>query len=778
MPISTPTGSGSEPVIEGKGASLVKPPSIARPLHEFVKIGEDVPEEKNKPVEIVENRQTLIDTAELHFKHLEKIKHPPSGTAVGPTIAMQEQFYTLFQQQFKGKNLKDPEVLKQCAEQFVATNGLNIQLVTDLAAWDAMALQAATQREIKVKGRPKTETVYPKKRKIIMTADGFNVVEKELSFLEQHNPFISPKDVTTKVEFEMQGGNTMELGGVNTLISPDQKAFLESLGWHSGSLDPEKLTRLDKRLLAVANLRTELYVKTGLDDLSQIQNEINFLTDAPTGATLVYNGKTYRVNRIEHLSGERGTGSNVREKLEADVVEIVTDIKNQVAERIKGAQDEANKASIENDTVGHLEDAIKKLKGLKDMSEARKDAIKKDNENRLRILGKKLLLFTRKIELPALISEAQTAEQTARDEITKLDSTVGVPDEASVNLLEWAGVEGTQAESIGYLRSRIAQIKQLDTRQKQIVTLKEMFTQYVQSIAGKELVDQKVFDNMQAISDKIQTLTEERSTVNWSNVVLNPGDKPIEILLDELESQLQRREAAVTANNNAINAYKTAKQSREQLDAEKTKVDAEIADIATRGFKAGDYDYPHLKSEDQIDAEAKKLEKEKDNPSAIDATTNTEIQSMEALKGAYGHDNISHRDEKCVLAEQGELEFNYVSGTGWEKYPPVILRFAQIVWGKDILLPANDTNKERIAQVQSLLKSQKFLNIIVDKLGATGSVLTIGSRTNNLIDGKYDDLNIVFPAAAVIKTIDYKTLQKEQIEEIIEEMRKQALHIV
>lgn len=271
-----------------------------------------------------------------------------------------------------------------------------------------------------------------------------------------------------------------------------------------------------------------------------------------------------------------------------------------------------------------------------------------------------------------------------------------------------------------------------------------------------------------ANSERIRQLTEQRETTNF----LTKG-KPISEVIADLEAKIARRQAELTAQQAKITQYRTAKRTLEKLNKEKVDNDTATGEISARGVQFGSFDFPSATTEEEIDKAIKELEKKKTNIAKGEPKVQLEIEALIALRQTFGSNATEQRDQRCFRAKMGELPLTYVTGTGWEKYPKTVLRVAQLLWGNEILLNPTAANKERIEGIQVLLKSQKYLDVIVTSIDATGTHLNV---PGNMSDGAYIDLDAVF-AGSNILTIDFRTIDKKKIDEIREKMRVEATHV-
>ena len=129
----------------------------------------------------------------------------------------------------------------------------------------------------------------------------------------------------------------------------------------------------------------------------------------------------------------------------------------------------------------------------------------------------------------------------------------------------------------------------------------------------------------------------------------------------------------------------------------------------------------------------------------------------------------------------------------WQRYPPAILRAIQLIWGDEILLP-NPPDKELLAQVQTLIRSKKYLGIIIDAVEneiiqnlPIGSILRSVDRTilaNNptilLTDAELLTLfsaptSIIVPQIGTRPTMHL--IDKKVVDKIIEDITRRALSI-
>lgn len=466
-------GSGSVPVEEAKKtADDVSEPKVALsiPRQELIPMPlvELTPQTTPEPVKLEEkSAATLVETIVFHHKKItenRKLATPSSVPGAYDTL------YDLFEEFRSGLPPGDQNNIELCAQKYLEQSGINVLLAFKAAEIDAYCLQAASGGMFEV-GKDLVKTKEPvKTTRYVMTSNGLEEVEEIAGrfVIRGHKFGEKTTKKVTGVPISFIDGDRMEVGTVNTLLTPAQQEYLRYCGWTTGNLDDAQKKTIRNRLLAVARLRTELYAKTGVEDLTKI--ELNFIKKD----TLGFRGRTYRDTKIAHFLGEQGAaGANVREILAAEGVQIASEERKKVKEALVKTEEEAAKASVETDTPTQIDQEIERLKS-ESMSVPRQEEQKKLYDYQIKKLQEKLGLFTRKKILPVEIDDAEQAFKAIGEEIEAIKSSGTVQDESVIDLLAWAGLDtGQLGESIHSLKDELGSVRSQDHLQHQIDTLIE-----------------------------------------------------------------------------------------------------------------------------------------------------------------------------------------------------------------------------------------------------------------------------------------------------------------
>lgn len=809
MTIKTPTGGGppeqSKPT--KKVASADQAPEVGLtlsvPLEALKKVDIITPEDRPKPVELEKPEiDALSNTVVYEFKNMrgQKEKDKASGTATPLKFTdFQEEFYSLFED-FVRK--QDPPIdysksgaLEDIARKYIEQTddemmrGRVIEMVLKLGQLEEVTFQAATggiitDKDIKKQGYDKVP-ILDKVADVILNEDEIEPVieysktprfgvewtvrgRKIAPFGKDTKKNKIPKklrvDGITNMDMNPSGGTTP-----NTLLDQGQINFLTACGFKTGALTDAQIKSIKGRMLAVVGLQRRIYAKTGFDDISV--SDLNFVKQTPGGGL---SGRNYIDTRKARLLGETEvtTALNLKNILEADGVQITTEVKKKIQDQLDKVQLESARIDKEENTPTRIDKVIEKLKKEKVPSAERQEGMKKIIQYQIDQLKKRLEYFDKEKILPAEIDVADNTLKAVGEEISALNTSIVVDGEASVDLLAWAGLDPTKiTESVGSLQNELKLLKSQDAMQQEIDLLKGTLLDLKDFKPTEGDLDKDIAAEVIKISQRMQELAKKRSSENLMVGTVDKG-KPVTILISELELKINRRQTKVTENSEKINAYRTAKAKSEEWKGKKTSNDAIIADIRSHGIKFGDFDFSTVKTEDGIDGEIKKLQEHMANVDKGEAEVQLDIQALTVLKDTFGRTNVDARKDRIAEAARGKLTFSITADGFWDKIPEQVTRAAQLIWGKEITLAPTEANKDKIAQVKALLTSVRFLNIIVNGIDNHGTHL---NEATNIKDGAYIDIEKVFTGSR-INTNTFSGIDKngDKIENIIEMMRIEA----
>ncbi len=776
---------------EGEVATTSTPevkPTLSIKYTELKKI--EIPTlEPPKPVVLDEDCiNTLKSTLVYHFQILEQ-------TAAGSRPAadtLRGQFYELFKSAVLKKYGKvDSEKLEDLytvAEEFIKTGeregegkGAAIRLALKLDEWEEATLQAKTGIMFKNKKAIKEWQIDKIKRKRCKaTKEGFAVEEYTPWYLSKFRKISRP---ITGYEYEFEGGRNLS----NVLLTPEQTEFLIQAGLDVVNLTDKQKEQIEVRFSNIADLRINLYSQTGLE---QKDIELNFIKKDPTNAT----GRNYRDNKTAHLIGEVSAGgplTNVREIIEQEGTDIALDVKKKTEEELEKLKAKHEAGRLRERTHKQLVKRIAEIdtEAKEEMDEDEK--VKKQTELQKEIdrLKEELALFGRKSALPNEIAEAEKARDKASDLVTDRQTKIKVPGEASVDLIKWAG-DLSQTESWKYIEMQCKLLeRQMQLLREQLTEaragLKEHNTSRPQSDlrniiqydpkTGVKVADVKPdpvdvkekeeFLRIQAeLNKEIDDLKNKIYKDSWSG-----GTKPLAELIQELTDQYSRRKAAVEdpETKQLLDAYIACEKAVADKTKEQIEVEAKVTALAATADE---------KDELQIKAKKKKVQKEKEVVGAPSGKAKTEMQALTALEKIYTTQGETDLNNRIKEAEQDLLKFEL--SPNWEKFPPVIQRCIQLIYGDDVR-ETFLTDKDAYEQVMALMTSKKYLDIFIDAIESSGAVIAVlAPKASVNADGVYEHVDQVFHGATIVSnTFPLNIINEELIKKIVDGLRKKALNI-
>lgn len=748
-----------------------KPKGLLLERSKLVPVTLRTPEVKAEPVELSQkSADTLIDTTAYHLDYIHELETTEyekylSTVAVGTIPQTREQYlsanltaqhqelFKLFRLKYrdlkygdlhdpdaflKAFKEKNPEFEKQehpRGEYYDAVKTLiselfdnkenreaSVVMALELGRWETATLQAASARLFKQKkgwfGKPKLKKI----KSIIETeTDDVTVSSSGIKAKSKRQKEVS----VSEMEYERSGGDTFDMSHLNN----QQQKFLAQRGWNDNTvasrLSPEEakeqLKALDKRLLAVADVSIELLTKTGL---SIDKFDLNFIKDTSTPTAIVYKDML-----IPHFINETHVvGGNAF----ADVLEAgkktTEEIKNKTEEKIRKTLEKSQEATASETIVGRIDAEIKKKSP--DVPLAEKDArtalidvdVKALQDELTRLLDypsldpkiqieqRKLNLLSTQIQAKlGAVSIALGQNFTTADELIKYLTDAAVSD----GLKHWQLVKEELEREKNSIEVELG--KNESRRNAALQNLKNIPVSQQKGGALQPLIDiTPIQTNIKQI-EEIITAYYKKLFVTWSGNNAG-GNKTLNDLIVDADANIKRINDAVAVDSQLkqfIEEYKATKIKSEELSVAKIKTETELI---ARGITPTDQTQRDTRAE-TLRNQMKKKEEEKANL-GVKTEDISEIKTLKALRTAYDPKGKTGRENRVAKAERHALkppleQYNLSYDPEWQRYPPAILRAVQLIWGDEILLP-NPQDKELLAQVQTLIRSKKYLSIIIN----------------------------------------------------------------
>lgn len=783
---AAPAPAGKEGVVQPPLAPAEAPKPFTVPERELKKITLVTAEKEARVIELSDATvATLVNTLTSHFQRVDKLK---KAATPQPVSSLHNAFYETFSKLYPAQDLSDPEKLRAHAREFLERGGSEVLVALRLAQWEMATLQAASGRRLIAEGQPEFRDTTGKEIVLVTAEDGSVTAETKTEKVP--NPQYKGRldallggekrkflQTATRTRYKITGNKHVELNRtINGQLSPEQVTFLEAMGLASGDLDPETLATLDERLGNLTASITELYVRTGCPLTEVNPNYIELDTTDPKKP--VYK---YRQDKKVHFLGDQAMapGDVLRDVLEAEGKNIAVEIKTDVQKKLddeeaeaKSIHDEeakqAKRTRREGTASEQLNKEIEKKRQSTPSAEAQQIA-RDEIDKELARLKKDIRTLTGKGKLDIEVSETQTEKDEALRKLEERQGIIEVPDEkqADINLADWSNpnkkVSWKQYESI-YKRlsakrkkaeDRIAGLK----HEMEIVTaggLKrtEVRNEQTQSTQVTEPISE-TRDRFVYLQGQINDVTKQ----------IYDGTPSLEQQIEEAEAIYLRRQAACTANDEVITAYQQAEKKLQDKKALQAKNKKEFDLLFPAGTPSTVDIQTKLKATlTGIDEQTQKLA----DIGKAQPETQIETQTLKALKGVLPPEGRQDRNARLTEAGKDLLPLDIVENSPWADFPPAILRSVQIMFGSEIFLPA-PPDKDLAAQVLTLLKSKKYLDIFINAIDANGAVMAAP-----LTDGAYTDINAVLPAGIAIRTFAADKIDAKIIDTVVEKMRLTA----
>lgn len=785
--MNTPRSSGSVNK-EGGPPALpeAKPSSLSIRVPEIKPLTVDTPEERNREFALSEkNFNTLVNTVTYHYGIIDKMK-----AAGDPTLVYQNNFYDAFKEFCASQvvDLKDPDKLKQAASDFLHQkmgkegSGQIVLSVLKLAQTEITTIQAASGSLYAVEKRDKKyKDIVSKERTLTVTEDGAveEVKEHEKAWWQA-----SGKKELRSIKFKVKGGAGMDLQAGNTLLNASQRGFLKNAGWAAGVntvLDDRQIDALEERMSAVAQLEIELYTKSGLKDLSQIQ--LNFIKPDNGGGS--YSGRKYSDPRTAYFLGERSVGADMSVILLAEAEAITADVKTKVKTELDKVRKENEQKSDRKVAVQLLQERIKQIEKdaqLEDFEkEGKKNAIQKEID-RLNSNGR---LFVEQAALPGEIVEVRKTEDEALQKVDDLHVRTGV---ARDDLIKWSSTNSAEPESWRSIELKIKQFKeQRVSIQEQIDDLKAELKDYAAPAPKLGVIEHKdpvtgaviATENphptditqveeyarrKKDLQDKIDALRRKIDT----DIVPGTG-KSLKDNISDLNQKFTDRKHKVEedpATKEVCDAYHKAKADVKKKEDRKTYVDATIA-----ALPAGENTVALIK--DKLRTEREKLE----HAEELSGQDKYEIQAIKALIPIFEDTSVEKTSNLFKRLDYGEkIDTHYTPE--WNSYPDAVKRLVHVLWGDEVMMGYPD-KKELTDNIKVLLRSTKYLDLVIDKMEATvGPTFAVSAfKGAGTTDGLYNDVAEVFVPGTIIAGINPTAINKSLMDSIVDTMRETAVNV-
>ena len=781
---------------------------------ELVPITVRTPEKLAEKVELsAQSVDTLARTVASHLGVVEKIRRsqvppPIDVSTIGALTDLHKNLYAVFKQMYPGVDLskldfnkpEDLEALVGHARTLVGRGGAEVRLAYKLLQWEEATLQMASGRMFIPEGKIEYKKEIGEELVLVMTEDGAVETTKAGSWLERT---FKGKKVIKRVKYKIGGAtkeNRMELD-TNTLLSSQQRKFLTESGWVTGDLDAEQIKTIDKRLSSIVAVGTELFVKTGVD-LSTITPN---LIKKDTGLES-FSGRNYNDRITAYFIGEaRATGTDLIQKLEAQGVEIATEVKTKVQAELKKKQEERREQRAQAEIPERLQAKIDELQ-TRSRTQIEIDAVKSRIDAEIKALNDELTLFIRRDQL---LGGYATAEQVVRDAENALNQRAAQLGRSSTDLIAWSD-DISNDQSLRYFQAQLKRLNvyynelkaQLDQDRQYLAELNKLMRdeETTDATTGKPLtrtprqeVIKEYNDTRDAVNDDKNKLYNNPFTADPS--IPNKNKQSLQALVTEKTLLVEERKSIIeddATTKGLLDKYWEAKRALEKLTSEQTDTTTKLtavetkysASAATRTGKA----QAAITSDDiraEINFQIKAKEKDKTEVSGLSTADKTEVTVLTAIRAAYADDSIRQgREDRIAAAEktaQGLDAYELTRSPIWNEYPEAVMRAVQLIWGDEVVM-GMASKKDQIAQVQTLLKSGKYLSVFITRLNSLIPGILIhdstyaGAPANLNPDGTYKDITKVFrPLADVNRDLSYVKVNKKIIDEIMRVMVERAL---
>lgn len=760
------------------------PQKFTPAYHEMVKTV-DTPEAHARKLEEIDNSDVLIDTISSHFRIMKAMKDDkrPNNTT------MRGRFYVVFREYLRKNNVNldtlNDKDLRDYSAQFLSLGGAQIRMGLKLAEWEAATLQMASGWQLVEKQREGSPGGnHPRVYELVQTPNGLQRKEKRW---QMPSSVLSVADkvggiFNKKGKYDYTGGDEMKIiQAVQAgLLSAEQQAYLEACNWENRQLTDQEKIKLDTRLNAITDLRHELYIKTDVPSHKITANDLNFIGNTDRNPL----GRGYFDTKRVHFLGEGMTGRNVMEIIQNEGLAIAKEVREKVNEKL-GKEPTRDELTLQRLQAEHQSLESKKPTAGQIAAEQRRiDA----EIGQLQVaLAKYDLQPKRATELLAAQKRLQEAIDALNRRATEIASITGGV--SPKDLVKWADPQ----DAAGWVKL-----------EEEAKTLERQFTNKKDVLAKKQHRLEANFQNPPPTQETIEKDAQgnvvkvipvsEQMIKFFDTWVEQRGNllKEIKQLEDDITSgtletqwvtvknKMQRRKDVVEdpVTKKAINEYLDAFAAESSASNAKTSVDDEVKILQRQN-----------KTVESISDEIAKKMKQKENAGGPKLEDQAEVKALNALEKAYDQATAEECDSLINNADFGEspLEYNHVV---WAGYPECVVRCMQLIWGNDILFPT-EKNKDLVDQVQTLMRSPRYLDIFVTQLEAFHlSTLRIplmpansyvdlnAAKASKDADGTYkvDAIKTMFTGKA-ISTVRFDLINRSVIERIREEMRKKALHI-
>jgi len=797
----------------------VKSSGFSVPMEQMKEMRHLVPEDtKAEPVKLEKTYFTLLNTGVYHFGKLAEAKKILTTTRF---TDFQEEFYQTLQgfnnRQQKKFDLSKSKELEACVDAFLKQpdeemRGKAVRMVFKLAQLEVATMQGATggmYTDKDVKGKQMGQVAFPKEEKEVDIVLDETTLEPIVESTTK--PWIKmgpikfgkvPETVQVPRQLRFEGAKHMYLTS-NSLLSSGQVEFLKACGYKNGDLSSDEMISIKKRMLSLVALEREMYAETGFKTIGV--KDLNFIR-ANYGTGFM----EYVDFRKARLLGEKevASGGNLRNILEAEGMQISTEIKAKVQKEFDERMKKEKEEVYQRKTVEILKQRLEEMKKSSGMSDKLKELRTAEIKAEIAKLGGDLEQLYRARSLPGDIKNAQKERDDLHAKLTEVATQSGISVDKLIDLTDPSSPDSF-ARAGKKLQDRQ---KRLEAAKAELKSKEDVYNALTSQNPGLfsdttkedkqgnkvtqkkfEATDpqvQKLITRIDAYEDLIRALEREigddtKGLIKEIKKLTDEYDDVKSIVEDNADTKALAGQYH-TANNKCNKLSGSGAVSGEIDDVSKVIVGLVGGGISQAEVKAvldGSISDPTRAG--VIRAEIEKKGKEI-NKAILDKNEEIahlgeftgkdklDVQVIEALVPLYEKTGVEARNNRVRQAESDGIVTH--SSPEWDHIPPAIRRIVHLLYGDEVMY--DPQQKEMADKIRTLLSSKDYLDDVMSPLEA----LRPGASLSNLLatqtySGYYDDLKAVLLPAYLIWNVDATKIDSEIMKKVIDNLQKRAVNL-
>ncbi len=696
-----------------------------------------------------------------------------------PAGSFHESFLAYFQKAFPEADLSNPDVVRDCADQFLK-KGVNVRLAMELLEWEAATLQARSgvHFELRQKASKSTNRI-----KATLSPDqGYS------SYVVDKSNFIARLLRKTANKYDIVLDDNL---GASGLLDADQKAFLAewpTYGSAGGAITDTQRMAIANRLDVIAGLRTEMYFATGMTDVRNI--EFNFIGKGGI-ADRVYLGAA---SRIQHFHGETTSTGDIKEAITKEMGAIAAEESAKINKTLKEKLEANN-----NNTLG----VNKKESLLASAADDEKDkildpeaqAIKQAEQQRIIDTETTTIADLKKyIELQENLPKVDQEIGSMEDELKLMSLSLGLSEN---DLLTWGDESSGNSDSVYQMEARLAELKGKAT------PFREKIKSIEEDMREHKANERRIAISRPNIDTKLAQAIGQIESSDFEPTWLAAQNK-LESSLADAKKELSDLKEGAQSLLKAESDLKGPIEKR-KFYIERDDVKAKLADLKQKRLEK-------LRSERAINKLKTKLASE----NVDDSDSERMRKNVEAKVLEHGKNKIKAEEEQKKLGVNEEKERTANAKTGlstvfspegkreweqrfatteqmrankvddevwfydkeWGKYPPVMLKLVQTLYGPEVL-GRNPPNADLVKQVHALLETSGYLKIVVGAIEDGANVdpakkITIAADLSKITPDEFANLIANSP----FKDLAIQDLSKDTILAILDSLYKDMTNMI